>query len=159
MRVLGLLLLTLLLGNTGCESRKPKKAVTVPPAVTRTARTLFPRADSVRWEWDKDGFFEGRFVLPDSLHRKLRVSPEGRWLETETDVARTALPVPVQDTLQALLDRIRDRSQFRIRAVSIVQYADGHTEYEAQVRVGKKWRKRYYDAQGHLLREEKGRHG
>lgn len=153
------LILSFLLLASGCESRKPQQAVTIPREVMQTQKTLFPQADSVRWQWDKGGYFEGRFTLADSLRRKLRVSPGGRWLETETDVARTALPVPLQDTLQQQLDRNRDRSEFRIRSVSTVQHADGHTEYEVQVRVANKWRKRYYDALGRLLREDKGRHG
>jgi len=159
LRVTTLLVSFLSLAICGCEQDKASKWVTPPAAVQQTLRTLHPEATQVRWERDKDGFYEGSFVLPDSLRRKMRVNPDGRWRETETYIARTALPVPVQDTLQAQLERVRDPKRFRVRHVSMVTYADGRTEYEAQVRLeGGRWRKRYYDAHGKLLREEKMKH-
>ncbi len=146
----------LLVGLSGCERTKPKPYVEPPAAAVQTLRTLYPRApaDSARWEWDDNGYFEAHFRL-DDIPYKVRTDSAGRYRETEMNVARRALPGPVQDTLQAQIDRVHDPKLFRLRQVSIVHYADGHTEYEAQVRSEGKWFKRYYDEKGNLLRESK----
>ncbi len=153
-------ILVLLAGAGGCNRNKPKPSVTPPAAALQTLRALFPtaNADSARWEFSKKGVYEAHFRL-NGLHHKLRTDSVGRHRETEINVARRALPAAVQDTLQAHYDRHHDPKIYRVRAVSIVQFADGHTEYEAQVRVAGKWRKRYYDDQGRLLREEKAKKG
>ncbi len=145
----------LLLSAPACKEPKEKLAVKPPAAAQQTLLTLYPRAkpDSARWEWDHAGYFEAHFRL-DGLPHKLRTDSTGRYLETEINVARRSLPASVQDTLQAQIDRARDPKIFRVRQVSIVHYADGHTEYEAQVRAGGKWHKRYYDEKGNLLREK-----
>jgi hypothetical protein len=159
MRVFFLLILSLLtLGFAGCNRTAPKASVKAPPMAEQTLRTLYPKADSTRWEREKDGAYEAHFVL-ETLPHKLRVDSTGKWIETEIDVARTALPVPLQDTLQKLLDRANDPKRYRIRQVSIVRLANGTTQYEAQMRVEGKWRKRYYDEKGLLLREVKAKKG
>lgn len=155
------LMIILLVGElAGCKPDKEKPRVEPPAAAVQTLRTLYPRApaDSARWEWDQDGYFEAHFHL-DGVPHKLRTDSVGRYRETEIDVARRALPVPIQDTLQAHLDRAHDPKVFRIRQVSIIHYADGHTEYEAQVRLNGKWYKRYYDEKGNLLRESTAKKG
>lgn len=152
-----ILLLTLTIASlVGCERRKPQEVVKPPAAVVQTLHTLFPQVDSARWKKEDGGFYEGHFTHEGVPH-KLRVNPDGRWRETEQDVARTALPVPVQDTLQRLLETPPRTA--RVRRTSIVTFADGRTEYEVQVRLDGDWFKRYYDAKGHLLREEKAKHG
>ncbi len=156
-----LIISLLILGLTGaCRPDKTRPTVQPPPAAVQTLRTLYPRAtiDSARWEWDADGYFEAHFRL-DNLPHKLRTDSAGRYRETEINVARRALPAPLQDTLQTQIDKINDPKRFRVRQASIVHYADGHTEYEAQVRVNGKWRKRYYDEKGVMLRETKAKKG
>lgn len=154
------LLLPLLWAGGACKRAKHPEHVEPPAAARRTLLTLYPRApaDSTRWEWDRDGYFEAHFRL-DGLPHKFRTDTTGRYLETEINVARRALPPAVQDTLQADADRLRNPRLYRVRSVSIVHYADGHTEYEAHVRTNGKWRKRYYDEKGNLLREEKANQG
>ncbi|MBC7449365.1 MAG: hypothetical protein H7330_15030 [Hymenobacteraceae bacterium] len=144
----------LLLAGPGCKQAKEKPPVKPPLSAQQTLLTLYPRAnpDSARWEWDTDGYFEAHFRL-DGLPHKFRTDSTGRYLETEINVARRSLPPPVQDTLQAQIDRAHDASIFRVRQVSVIHFADGHTEYEAQVRAAGKWRKRYYDDKGKQLRE------
>lgn len=155
-----LLTVLLLVALPGCQSKEAPVAIVPPAAAVQTLRTLYPRAptDSARWQWDQNGYFEAHFAL-DGLPHKLRTDSSGRYLETEINIARLALPVPVQDSLQAEVDHVRDSKLFRIRRVSIVHYADGHTEYEAQVRAAGKWRKRYYDEKGNLLRQTKAKKG
>ena len=154
------LLLIVLPLLASCEQAKPKDHVDPPAAAVQTLRTLYPNAlaDSARWERDRDGYYEAHFRL-DGLPHKLRTDSVGRYRETEISIARRALPVPVQDTLQTQIDRVHDPKIFRVRQVSIVRYADGHTEYEAQVRYDGKWHKRYYDEKGNLLRESKAKKG
>ncbi len=159
MRAFFLLVLSLLtIGFAACNRPKPKEAVKAPPMAEQTLRTLYPQADSARWERERDGAYEAHFTL-ETLPHKLRVDSTGKWIETEINVARTALPVPVQDTLQKMVDQAKNPKLYRIRRVSIVHKANGTTEYEAQMRVEGKWRKRYYDAKGQVLRESKTKKG
>ncbi len=157
LRYASLLLLGTFLSLTACESRAPKPPVVPPAGVVQTLRTLYPAADSPRWQLRRDGSFEGRFQL-EQLPCKVRIRPDGQWLETETEVARRTLPVPVQDSVEHLLDQ-PPRTR-RVRATSVIRYADGHLEYEVQLREADgKWYRRYYDAQGHTRREERAKHG
>ena len=123
--------------SAGCNLQAQKD---LPAVVKKAFEQKFPNADDVEWDKEKDGNWEVEFEIGDEESTAV-FTPDGKWLETETEIALDDLPAPVRSAVQGK----------KIKEVARIQRADGSTVYEVQV--GKK--DLIYDAQGKLLKEEK----
>ncbi len=96
-----------------------------PEAVLSAFAQKFPNAQDVDWSKEKNGEWEAEFELPGSNDEISAVfSSDGRWLETETEIAFSALPAPVRTALQGK----------KVKEAARIEKADGSTVYEAEVR-------------------------
>lgn len=112
----------------------------VPDAIRSAFDEKFPKADDVEWKLEENGNWEVEFEL-DEEESSATFSAEGKWLETETEIAVDDLPEAVRKAV----------SGQKIKEAARILRADGTTVYE--VEIGKK--DLIYDAQGQLLGEEK----
>ena len=135
MKQLGILLALSL--SFGCNLQAQKD---LPAAVKTAFEQKFPNADDVEWQKEKDGNWEVEFEIGEEESSAV-FTPDGKWLETETEIAMDDLPAPIRAAVQGK----------KIKEVARILRADGSTVYE--VEVGKK--DLMYDAQGKLLPEVK----
>lgn len=109
-----------------------------PEAVLAAFTQKFPNAQDVDWSKEKNGEWEAEFELPGSNDEISAVfSSDGRWLETETEIAFSALPAPIQAALQGK----------KVKEAARIEKADGSTVYEAEVRR----KELIFDASGKML--------
>jgi hypothetical protein len=67
-----------------------------PAAVQKSFTEKFPKAEKVKWVKEKDGNYEGAFIL-GGTEMSATFNAEGKWLETETTIAIKELPKPVSE--------------------------------------------------------------
>jgi len=109
-----------------------------PPEVVLAAfQQKFPNAQDVDWSKEKNGEWEAEFEMPGSNEMSANFSADGRWLETETEIAYSELPAPVIAALQGK----------KVKEAARIEKADGSTVYEAEV----KRKDLIFDASGKML--------
>ena len=109
-----------------------------PPEVVLAAfKQKFPNAQDVDWSKEKNGEWEAEFEMPGSNEMSANFSADGRWLETETEIAFSELPAPVIAALQGK----------KVKEAARIEKADGSTVYEAEV----KRKDLIFDASGKML--------
>lgn len=109
-----------------------------PPTAVQTAfQQKFPNASDVDWSKEKNGDWEAEFELPGSSEMSATFSADGRWLETETEIAISELPAPVVAALQGK----------KVKEAARIEKADGSMVYEAEV----KRKDLIFDASGKML--------
>lgn len=107
-----------------------------PTAVMEAFRQKFPGVTDVDWSKEKNGQWEAEFEQ-GKVEMSANFQPDGKWVETETEIDPAALPAPVQAALKGK----------KIKEAARIQRADGSTVYEAEVK-GKDW---LFDANGKAL--------
>lgn len=96
-----------------------------PEAVLAAFKQKFPNAQDVDWSKEKNGDWEAEFELPSSSSEmSATFSADGRWLETETEIAFSELPAPIVTALQGK----------KVKETARIEKADGSTVYEAEVK-------------------------
>ncbi len=109
-----------------------------PPEVVLAAfQQKFPNAQDVDWSKEKNGEWEAEFEMPGSNEMSANFSADGRWLETETEIAFSELPAAVIAALQGK----------KVKEAARIEKADGSTVYEAEV----KRKDLIFDASGKML--------
>lgn len=96
---------------------------TPPQVVVTTFNQKFPGAADVDWDKEKNGEWEAGFKL-NGIEMSANFAAAGQWLETETEIAVSDLPQPVQAALKGK----------KIKEAARIQKSDGSTVYEAEVR-------------------------
>lgn len=110
-----------------------------PPAAVQAAFSQkFPGAKAVDWSKEKNGDWEAEFKLPDTgKELSVTFSPDGLWLETETEIPVADLPAPVAAALKGK----------KVKEAARIEKSDGSVWYEAEVK-HKDW---MFDASGKKL--------
>lgn len=112
-------------------------AQTPPQAVLTAFRQKFTDLKKVHWGLEKNGEWEAEFDGADGKEISANFSAAGKWLETETEIAFSELPAPVQTALQGK----------KVKETARIQRADGSVIYEAEV----KRKDLLFDASGNML--------
>ena len=126
---------------TGAAYAQKVKAAQVPAEAVATFKKTFPTVKTVQWEKEgadfEAGFNLGKTEMPAVF------TAAGVLKETETEMAVSQLPAPVQKALAA------NYKAFKItEAAKIVAAATGLTTYEAEVVQGGKHRDVLFNADG-----------
>ena len=143
MKSLIILLLALFVGTTFAQN--------VPSAAKTKLKTLYPKAENVKW--DKEGAnFEANFEVND-VEMSILVDAKGNLLETETGLEVKNLPAPVKTNLS------KDFFGYEIKeAAKIVR--NGKTTYEAELKKGESKLDAIFTPDGKLIKkiekQEKG---
>ena len=116
-------------------------AAQVPPAATTTFKKTFPTVKAVKWE--KEGAdYEAGFDM-GKAEMSAVITAAGVLKETETEMAVSQLPAPVQKALAANYKACKITE-----AAKIVTAATGITTYEAEVSQGTKHHDVLFNADG-----------
>ena len=99
------------------------QASKVPEAVKMTFAKAYPNADDVEWELE-DGNFEVEFEMTDDQEMSVVYDANGIVLETELEIAFSALPQAAQEALKGK----------RVKETAKITNAKGVVTYEAEVR-------------------------
>ncbi len=113
---------------------------TPPTAVVAAFNKQFTTVKDLDWEREKNGDWEAEFDQ-NGTEISANFSPDGKWLETETEIKFSDFPAPVQSALKGK----------KVKEAAKILRADGTTVYEAEV----KRKDLVFDAAGKLLTKEK----
>jgi Putative beta-lactamase-inhibitor-like, PepSY-like len=113
---------------------------TPPTAVVAAFNKQFTTVKDLDWEREKNGDWEAEFDQ-NGTEISANFSPDGKWLETETEIKFSDFPAPVQAALKGK----------KVKEAAKILRADGTTVYEAEV----KRKDLIFDAAGKLLAKGK----
>ena len=113
-------------------------AKTPPQVVLNAFNQKFPGVKDVDWDLEKNGEWEAEFDGTDGKDMSANFSADGKWLETETEIAFSELPQPVQNALKGK----------KVKEAARIERMDGKTVYEAEVN----HKDLIFDASGKLLK-------
>ena len=121
------MILTMLLGTMALTACGQKENV---PAKVKTAfEQKFPSATKVNWDKENATEWEAEFKM-DSKEYSANFSSDGKWLETEYEISKSAIPQAVNSTLE------NDFSGYKIEKTEMSETADGKV-YEFELKKGK----------------------
>lgn len=125
----------------GAAQAQKMAAAQVPAAATATFKKAFPTVKTVKWE--KEGAnYEAGFDM-GKAEMSAVITATGVLQETETEMAVSQLPAPVQKTLAT------SYKTYKItEAAKIVTAATGATTYEAEISQAGKHRDVLFNADG-----------
>ncbi|MBA2612671.1 MAG: PepSY-like domain-containing protein [Bacteroidetes bacterium] len=110
--------------NTACAQKV--KAAEVPKAVIDSFNKNFSGTKVETWEKEKDGAYEAEFDL-NKVETSATFSADGKLLETETEIAVSALPKAVTDYLA------KNYAGKKIKEAAKIVDGNGKIKYEAEV--------------------------
>ena len=120
-KMMFLLIMGLGAAFTACAQKTP------PAAVVTAFNQKFPGVQDVDWDKEKNGEWEAEFEEGE-VDMSANFSADGKWLETETEIAVSALPQPVRDYLAT------NFKGKKIKEAAKIITPDGKTTYEAEVK-------------------------
>lgn len=120
---------------TACAQKTP------PATIVAAFNQKFPGVKDVDWGKEKNGEWEAEFDQGNT-EMSANFSADGKWLETETEIAVSALPQAVRDYVAA------NFKGKKIKEAAKIITPDGKTTYEAEV---KGQGDLLFDADGKLL--------
>ncbi len=120
----------------------------VPAAVTSAFKTKFPTVTKATWEMESKTEFEANFKL-NGIETSANFDNSGKWLETETELKTTALPVAIQSTLK------KDFVGFKINEASKIESVKHGKCYEAEIEKGEESFDVLFTSDGKVLSKTK----
>ena len=134
-------------------------AQNVPTAAKTKLKSLYPKAEKVKWDKETPNF-EANFEVKD-VEMSLLFDARGNLLETETEISSKALPQAVKTAIS------KDFNGYSIEETAKI-VRSGKTTFEAQLEKGENKLDAIYNSQGTLIKkivkkekdeEEKGSSG
>jgi len=75
----------------------------VPESVRKNFQEKYPGENDPDWRLDKNNNFESHFKI-DGIKYRADFSPDGHWIETETNIKKKNLPKPIKKILKKKYD-------------------------------------------------------
>ena len=122
----------------------------VPKAVTESFTKNFPGSKAKEWEKEKDAY-EAEFNL-NKVETSASFSADGKLMETETEIATSALPKAVADYVT------KNYAGHKLSEASKIVDAKGTVTYEAEVKKGKEEMDLIFDSNGVFVKKEVEEH-
>lgn len=139
MKRLSIFFFALIVLHTAAFTLTPKKH-TAPKAVIEAFAQKFP--DALKVKWEKEGAdYEANFIV-NGIPTSANFSPDGKWMETETDIKVSNVPKIVVDGIHAAYPGST------ITAASQIETPDAGLHYEADMTNGRNKSEVLFDAQG-----------
>ncbi|MCB0526297.1 MAG: PepSY-like domain-containing protein [Lewinellaceae bacterium] len=119
----------------------------IPTVVKSTFSEKFPNAAKAKWSMEEEEVFEVEFR---QLGQKssAKIEANGNFLESETNIKRSDLPVTV---VQALNTQF---AGYKIEKTEKVTFPDGSVAYELEIEKGEQSLEVQFNADGKLLKKE-----
>ena len=119
------------------------RAQDVPSAVKTAFIKSFPGVTVKKWD-KEDGNYEANFTN-DGKNMSATFDEKGNWMETETDIKVSELPVAITDYVQA------NYKGATIKEAAIISNPQSKKQFEVEV----KGKDLIFDENGNFLKEEK----
>jgi Putative beta-lactamase-inhibitor-like, PepSY-like len=116
-----------------------------PAAVIKAFNQKFPNASNVKWDKENAHEYEAGFTW-NGIKQSANYSDLGVWLETESPIDFSKLPMKVQDTFNA------KHKGANIKAVAKIETSKNITKYEVEFKHGKNTKEAFYDEEGNELK-------
>lgn len=121
----------------------------VPPAAARAFKMKFPNGSQPGWAKEKDDVFEVEFFNGKKRQSAL-FDGSGKWMETETEINYSAVPMKVQSAFEKQFDG------YSVQEVYEVETPDKGLNYEITAFKGRENYEALFSAKGELLKKEAG---
>ena len=145
-RIIYLLLIAALISNMGCAQKIATDKV--PTVVTSAFKAKFPNATKTSWEMENANEYEAGFKQ-NGDEVSANFDNTGKWLETETEIKISALPVAVQNALS------KDFAGFKIEEASKIESVNDGNCFEAEIEKGEETFDVLFTADGKMLSKTK----
>jgi Putative beta-lactamase-inhibitor-like, PepSY-like len=116
-----------------------------PAAVKAAFKQRFPTVTKVSYDHEKNGEYEAEFKM-DGVKMSANFTPEGAWRETEREIAATALPAAVSQSIAAKYPKAT------IVGAAKIETVDKGTRYEADLKTGLKKSEVLFDESGNVVK-------
>lgn len=120
----------------------------VPAAVISAFKTKFPTLAKPSWEMESDNVYEAEFKL-NGGEVSSNFDQSGKWLETETEIKISDLPLTVQNALK------KDFADFKIEEASKIERTKEGNCFEAEIKKGSETFDVLYTPDGKMLSKSK----
>src|SRR5262249_29870366 len=144
------IIIALLIAAAMCNLTYAQKipASQVPAAVMSAYQAKFPNAGKTSWELENENEYEASFKL-NGVAVSANFDNTGKWLETETEIKVSALPVSVQSSLK------KDFAEYKINEASKIESAKNETSYEVEVEKGEETFDVLFSPDGKMISKSK----
>lgn len=132
-----------------CQSARAQgvAASQVPVAVKNAFQLKFPAVKVVEWKFKSDKNYEAEFTL-NRTDVAVKFDTTGKWLETESGVSRSTIPVAVRETIAKRFDG------YKVIETQTVQRWDAdHVIYELHLENAKEVVKAQFEKDGTILNQ------
>lgn len=131
---------------TTCQAQRMNES-DVPTAVMSAFQDKYPDAKDVEWEKESATEMEAEFELNDE-EMSANFSPDGTWLETETEIKKEDLPEAVKSTLKS------EFADYEVEEVEKVATLEQAEAYEAEPEKDETTLELLLDSSGKVLKQE-----
>lgn len=145
-RIIIVLLAAALMSNTAYAQKIA--ANKVPAAVASAFKAKFPNATKTSWEMENANEYEAEFKL-NGKEVSANFDNTGKWLETETEIRVSALPMAVKNALK------KDFAGFKIEEASKIESAKDGNCFEAEIEKGEETFDVLFTPDGKMLSKTK----
>lgn len=128
-----------------CTSATSFAQNNIPSAVITAFNQKFPNASNIKWDKENAHEYEAGFTW-NGLKQSANYTDLGEWIETESPVDFSKLPMKVQDAFKA------KHESSKIKAVAKIETSKNITKYEVEFKHGKKSKEVFYDENGNELK-------
>lgn len=116
----------------------------VPAVVQQAWEAKYPNENDPDWEIDSNGNYESHFKKKGVKYRA-DFSPKGYWIETETNITETDLPIAIRQRLDA------EYSDLKITEIEKVEHYTKGLFYDVEFKRKGKNKDVEFDASGNIL--------
>jgi Putative beta-lactamase-inhibitor-like, PepSY-like len=116
-----------------------------PSAVQTAFKKRFPTVTKVDFDKEKSGEYEAEFKM-NGVKMSANFTADGKWRETESEVAATALPAEVSKAITAKFPKAK------VVGAAKIETSDRGTIYEADLKTGMKSSEVLFDAFGNVVK-------
>jgi Putative beta-lactamase-inhibitor-like, PepSY-like len=116
----------------------------IPSPVIQTFKSMFPDAMNISWEMEEAHTFEADFKNNTGKH-SAAFNAEGQWIETETEMKVSDLPIPVKEAIA------KEFQGYKTEEACLVDHAKHGICYEAEIEKGKESYEILLSSKGDLL--------
>ncbi len=145
-KIIMLLSIAALMGSTTLAQKLSEDKV--PAEVISAFKAKFPNAAKIYWKMETINEYEATFKV-NGEELSANFDNTGKWIETETEIKASALPVAIQSALK------KDFEGFKIGESSKVENATEGNCFEIEIKKGEERYEVLYSPEGKMLKKAK----
>jgi len=145
MKNLFFLAILVLIATSSCSQKS--NSIKVPAAVSDAFKAKFPTSTPIKWENENSTEYEAEFKI-DGVECSANFDQTGKWLETETEIEISKIPIPVSQALA------KNFEGYKVEEAEKIEKPDSIINYEVEVLKGKEKVEIHISKSGEILKKE-----